>query len=73
MGKHAMEKEQEKQASRLDWVFMVAMPAFVLGAAVMFAALWLGPVAVRDKVIAEYEADVMRLARELDAYKGPDR
>lgn len=60
-------------ASRLAWVFMIAMPAFVLGAAVMFAALWLGPVAVRDKVIAEYEADVMRLARELDAYKEPDR
>lgn len=70
---NAVEKDQEIRASRLDWVFMVAMPAFVLGAAVMFAALWLGPVAVRDKVIAEYEADVMRLARELDAYKGPDR
>lgn len=70
---NTVEKKQEIRASRLDWFFMVAMPAFVLGAAVMFAALWLGPVAVRDKVIAEYEADVMRLARELDAYKGPDR
>nr|AGH89071.1 hypothetical protein [uncultured bacterium] len=46
---------------------MVAMPAFVLGGAVTFATLWLGPVAVRDKVITAYEADVMRLARELDA------
>jgi lipopolysaccharide export LptBFGC system permease protein LptF len=61
------QKPKDREASRLAWVFMVAMPAFVLGAAVMFAALWLGPVAVRDKVIAEYEADVMRLARELDA------
>lgn len=70
---NTVEKDQEIRASRLDWVFMVAMPAFVLGAAVMFAALWLGPVAVRDKVIAEYEADVMRLARELDDYKELDR
>jgi len=60
-------KEQDKKASRLAWVFMVAMPAFVLGGAVTFATLWLGPVAVRDKVITAYEADVMRLARELDA------
>lgn len=73
MNKRTMEKEQTIRANRLAWVFMVAMPAFVLGAAVMFAALWLGPVSVRDKVIAEYEADVMRLARELDAYKEPDR
>lgn len=62
-----MTKESQGKASRLAWGFAVAVPAFVLGAAVMFAALWLGPVAVRDKVIAEYEADVMRLARELDA------
>jgi len=61
------QKPKDRGASRLAWVFMVAMPAFVLGAAVTFATLWLGPVAVRDKVIAEYEADVMRLARELDA------
>ncbi|AVK16911.1 hypothetical protein CSB85_3369 [Pseudomonas aeruginosa] len=28
--------------------------------------MWFGPVAVRDKVIAEYEADVMLLAKQLD-------
>lgn len=45
---------------------MVAMPAFVLGCIFTFAILWFGPVAVRDKVIAEYEADVMLLAKQLD-------
>lgn len=43
------QKPKDRGASRLAWVFMVAMPAFVLGAAVTFATLWLGPVAVRDK------------------------
>lgn len=59
-------KEQDNRAGRLAWVFVGAMPAFVLGGAVMFAFLWSGPVAVRDSVIAQYEADAMRAAAYLD-------
>lgn len=60
---------QNQVPSRLVWIFMVAMLAFVLGGTITFAVLWLGPVAVRDKVIAEYEVDVMRLAKRLDDAK----
>jgi len=66
MTKASLTESQSQEPSRLAWVFMVAMPAFVLGCIFTFAILWLGPVAVRDKVIAEYEADVMRLAKDLD-------
>lgn len=59
-------ENKNQEPSRQAWVFMVAMPAFVLGCIFTFAILWFGPVAVRDKVIAEYEADVMLLAKQLD-------
>jgi ABC-type dipeptide/oligopeptide/nickel transport system permease component len=53
-------------ASRLVLLLMVSMPAFVLGGAVMLGCVWLGPVAVRDSIIAEYEADTLRLSADLD-------
>jgi len=61
----SLTENQNQKPSRQAWLFMVAMPAFILGCFFTFAILWLGPVAVRAEVIAEYEAEVMRLAKEL--------
>jgi len=65
MNNTSLTQNQNQEPSRLAWVFMVAMPAFVLGCIFTFAILWLGPGAERDKGITEYEADVLRLAKDL--------
>lgn len=56
---------QTSKASSDPAVWIV--PAFVLGCAISSAIFLLGPVAVRDKVIAEYKADVLQMAEELSA------
>lgn len=66
--------KEEARASVLDRLFLIGLPFFLLGCAVTFAATWYGLIATRNLVIAEQQADLMRMATQLDrAYQDSHR